>query len=121
MKRTKNGLSSRERAKQCKRWRKERIAEAAGRKSKWLRQFLCVCICLESTYAVRQYYQEQNLEFQVFRVEEDYHMEWVKEGDFISGQTFGIRLNPERMEVEIYHQTQELQEVTVPDGECSFE
>ena len=112
-----NWLDTRDRAKQCKKWRKARIAEAAGRKSKWLRQLLCMCICLESAYIMRQYYQAQNLEFQVFRVEENYHMELVKEKDFISGQTFGVRLNPEKLEIEVYHRTQELQKVPVPHGE----
>ncbi|MGN0158794.1 MAG: hypothetical protein ACI39W_06620 [Brotaphodocola sp.] len=113
MRASQNWLSSRERAQQCRKWRKARMAEAARRHHKWLCQMLLLGLCLESVCLVRQYYQEKHLRFYVFHVDEDYHAEWVKEAAPGSGQRFGVRLNPERLEIEFYHQTQEVKKIPV--------
>lgn len=105
MSQTKQWLSFRERAKQCRKWRKARIREAAGKHQKYLRQLLGICAGLESFYLIHQYYQEQNLKFQIFRVEEAYHIEWGNEKSLTPEQSYGIRLNLEKLELEFYHQT----------------
>lgn len=100
-------LSVRERAKRRRKWRKARVREAAGHNSKWILSVLYISISLESLYFLKQYYQEQNLNFHVFHVEEAYHAEWSQEDDPISERKFGIRWNPKTLELEFYHQTQE--------------
>lgn len=114
MSQAKQWLSFHERAGRCRKWRKARVREAAGKKQKHLRQVLGICAGLEFLYLIQQYYQEQNLNFQIFRIEESYHIEWGNENPLIPEQSFGIRLNLEELELEFYHQTRKSQKQVMP-------
>ncbi len=114
-----------------RRWRRLRIREAAEKRSthkkmKRLRTALTVILCLELAVGARQLWASFGSNIRLLHREESRCVEWVKTGPGEEEQygaasreevlqqekvqdVYGIRLNPDSLEIQFYHQKQEVQ------------
>lgn len=113
--------SSRMRRRLCSRWRKAYMEQEAGRKKDRLRAGIVVLMGAEALVGAWQVMPDVADRLRLVRMEEEYRLEWQQpgmirqSGDGPAGQpdtgletgtVYGIRLDPERLEVQFYQQKQ---------------
>ncbi len=100
-----------------RRWRRLRMREKAerhlSRRLKRLRSVLVLVLCLELTVGIRQLWASEGAGIHFLRREESCCVEWVGphpgDGEQDSEQDiYGIRLNPDSMEIQFYHHSRKL-------------
>ena len=113
-----------------RRWRRLRIREAAAKnavykKMRGLRTVLAAVLCLELAVGARQLWTSGWVHIRLMHREESCCVEWVKPGTgeqehgAASGEEaleqaktqdiYGIRLNPDSLEIQFYHRSQAIQ------------
>lgn len=86
--------------------------QAAGRQKQALRQGLCVLLGAELLAGVRQAVPAHGGSVRLVRLEKEYCLEWQNpsgkdgSGEEIPDMVYGIRLDPEHLEVQFYQQKQ---------------
>lgn len=88
-------------------WRRRQIAQAAGCRGEVLRSLLAAVLGIEILIGSGIKIREHPDAVRLLRVEEEYHLEWIRD-ERLWYVIYGIRLNPEQLEIEFYRQQQEI-------------
>ena len=100
-------MGSRARKRACLKWRRHQVLQAAGDRSRRLRTVLTAALGIEILVGSWMNIQKHPDTIRLIHVEEEYRLEWVQD-ECVLHDIYGIRLNPEALEIEFYRQQQEI-------------